>query len=542
MPIDLNFLVHRDRLRISGDTKYETNPCIFKRGNALWCFFVRADSISSRVGNNVESELYRVYFTKSFDDGKTWDSPVIIGSARPANHNHQIVSALMDGNDILRVYVSTGLAGTDRKIYQYVSLDLGASWSDATEVTGFNNVEKAHFFYKYGKIHCVFDTTGTGEVKYCYSTDGSTFTTPVQIAASGHYAPKFYLRSNGELIVATAKTAAGEIWFHLSNDNGATWSSKAVAGSTVANEENSPSICELPDSSIIIFWDSKQGTDSKQVRAIKSTDDGANWIDERPITAGDYGANEWWDTAPSICIDADMVHMTMQMEQNLTGTGSGNGNIWYKKFTSVPKIESLSTAGGSVADNAIKNNVTDINSRIGDAESIKGVDVDDSAIGADKVLRYKTGSGKLEYDSVIGGGSTMCWFFPVDHDSNYGEYRVQSISGTGSFRFTFFIPHCLSVITHVHMICIVTASAAQAGRDIDLYSNYGADGELYNQNTEQDITSTYDLSAYPEKFHEFDIAHVFSSIAAGDRCGIRVDHKSIGGYIRYLGIKVEGTI
>lgn len=39
-----------------------------------------------------------------------------------------------------------------------------------------------------------------------------------------------------------------------------------------------------------------------------------------------------------------------------------------------------------------------------DAEKIKGKIVDDSAIGNDKVLTYKTASDKIEYGEVAGGG------------------------------------------------------------------------------------------------------------------------------------------
>ena len=84
-----------------------------------------------------------------------------------------------------------------------------------------------------------------------------------------------------------------------------------------------------------------------------------------------------------------------------------------------------------------------------------------------------------------------------------------------------------------------SAASISWKKDIDLYSNYHAAGENYNNHSESDTTSTYDFTGMTDKGIEIDISGIFSNIQAGDLCGIQVDHKSIGGAIDYLDVYGE---
>ncbi|NIL98656.1 MAG: hypothetical protein GTO62_16420, partial [Planctomycetales bacterium] len=98
-----------------------------------------------------------------------------------------------------------------------------------------------------------------------------------------------------------------------------------------------------------------------------------------------------------------------------------------------------------------------------------------------------------EQVDVPPAGGNVCYFFEVDHDSNYKDYRVQTVAGTGSQRFTFCVPPDFSSLVSLEIIYAPSAGAAGAGKDIDLYSDYGGPNESTTQHSESDTTSTYNL-------------------------------------------------
>lgn len=174
------------------------------------------------------------------------------------------------------------------------------------------------------------------------------------------------------------------------------------------------------------------------------------------------------------------------------------------------------------------------------------------------IFTYNTGNARLpvgsdgEYLVSDSGEATgLKWQTPADKEifftgsdyaNNLGDFRTRSVGATGSQRFTFIVPYDFIALTSLVLVGIVSSGAAGSARDIDLTSDYGAIGEAYNNNSESDTTSTYDLTGYDNEFYELDISSVFSSIAAGDYCGLFVDHKGIGGAIDYIGIKLKYSI
>lgn len=134
---------------------------------------------------------------------------------------------------------------------------------------------------------------------------------------------------------------------------------------------------------------------------------------------------------------------------------------------------------------------------------------------------------------------TRVVFIPVDHGSNFSVYRTRSVGSAGSWRLDFNVPYDFTSIVSLEIIGIVSAGAAGAAKNIDLTSEYGALNEVYNTHTSTDTTSTYDLTGYTNKFYNLNIAPLFPALAAGDFCGIFVDHKGIGGSIDYLGIRLR---
>jgi hypothetical protein len=138
-------------------------------------------------------------------------------------------------------------------------------------------------------------------------------------------------------------------------------------------------------------------------------------------------------------------------------------------------------------------------------------------------------------------GVSKTLFIPADHDANLGDYRVRSVPGTGAHRFNVMFPTDLTTLNECKLVGIPSAAAAGSGKDIDLLSDYGAIGELYNQHSESDTTTTYDFTGKTDKLVQIDLMPVLSAVAAGDLAGIQVDHNSIGGSMFYLGIVMRYT-
>lgn len=126
------------------------------------------------------------------------------------------------------------------------------------------------------------------------------------------------------------------------------------------------------------------------------------------------------------------------------------------------------------------------------------------------------------------------FFNATDYNVNVGDFRMRSIGGTASHRFTFAVPDDFVSLTSLELLAV--SNGTNTGRDIDISSDYGAVGENYFNHSETDTTSTYDFTV--NEITALDISGIYSSLAAGDFCGLFVDHNSVGFGINYLGIKM----
>jgi hypothetical protein len=134
---------------------------------------------------------------------------------------------------------------------------------------------------------------------------------------------------------------------------------------------------------------------------------------------------------------------------------------------------------------------------------------------------------------------TRTLFAKSDCADNYGDYRVQTIATAGDWRFTFKIPQEAVTITSIKIICIPAGIGVD--EDIDLTSDYAAVGEVFNNHSESDLASVYSYT--DDQITEFEIlTKVFNSVAAGDNCGLYIDHNVLGHSIHYLGILITYTV
>ncbi len=127
----------------------------------------------------------------------------------------------------------------------------------------------------------------------------------------------------------------------------------------------------------------------------------------------------------------------------------------------------------------------------------------------------------------------------TNYGANAGDYRTVSVATNGTQNFTFRVPHDFNSLIALVMVGFAGAGAAGAGKDIDLFSDYGATGEQFDNNSESDTTSTFTLGAVALELFEYDISSVFSALAANDYAGIQIDHNAVGGNTDYIGLRLR---
>jgi len=126
------------------------------------------------------------------------------------------------------------------------------------------------------------------------------------------------------------------------------------------------------------------------------------------------------------------------------------------------------------------------------------------------------------------------FFGDYDANSPGSDYRSQAIAGTGAHRFPFTVPDDFNTLVKLELVCSPLASIVN--QQIDLDSEYGAEGQAVNNHSTSVIGGLYTLTG--GIWTKIDITALFPLLAAGDRCGIFVDHKGIGTTIYYLGVRL----
>lgn len=94
---------------------------------------------------------------------------------------------------------------------------------------------------------------------------------------------------------------------------------------------------------------------------------------------------------------------------------------------------------------------------------------------------------------------------------------------------SFYIPSGYGSLTKA--VIIVSPSATSGTWNLDIFSDYGASGENYNNHSSQDTSSTYSLTA--GKISEIDVSGIISSLAAGDTGGVQIQNLEIDPFYVY---------
>jgi len=174
--------------------------------------------------------------------------------------------------------------------------------------------------------------------------------------------------------------------------------------------------------------------------------------------------------------------------------------------------------------------------------------VEPAPVGRARV-RFNPATGELEasldgapYETVqVGATQTLSRFFPANYGQNSGRFRVRIQGNNADFNYTFVVPPEAVTVVGIDMIAYSTAGGASGpNKNIDLFSEFGGDGQPRNLNAQADTGTLYTIPPVNELF-TIDLLPVFVGVSPGDRCGIEIDHTGVGGNIAYLGINVSYT-
>tara|TARA_Y100000310_G_scaffold281082_1_gene301311 strand:- start:17005 stop:17472 length:468 start_codon:yes stop_codon:yes gene_type:complete len=140
-----------------------------------------------------------------------------------------------------------------------------------------------------------------------------------------------------------------------------------------------------------------------------------------------------------------------------------------------------------------------------------------------------------------GGNPTQEFFTPVCGvlngvmgTSNGWTYADLNASGEKGLT-SFYIPDDYSSLTEATIWIHAIGGGAAENWDID--SNYAADGEAYNQHTESDTGTTYNVTG--NTMYEIDASGILTGIAAGDYCTVTLTSATTGHDCRVIGVRIK---
>jgi hypothetical protein len=151
---------------------------------------------------------------------------------------------------------------------------------------------------------------------------------------------------------------------------------------------------------------------------------------------------------------------------------------------------------------------------------------------------FNTTTNQFEYyDGAAWISGVKEIFINTDQTNNLGDYGVSNVTTNGSSYTTFMIPFDFTALVEAAFLINPAAAASGAGKDIDIFTDYAANGEPYNQHSEADTTSTYTIVT--DQHYEIDISGQLTSIAPGDYVGVQIKHNAVGGTIRHFGVRFK---
>jgi len=148
-------------------------------------------------------------------------------------------------------------------------------------------------------------------------------------------------------------------------------------------------------------------------------------------------------------------------------------------------------------------------------------------ISASQFLGRKATGGLIAIDNIKER------FNLSDPNATTGYFRTRSIGPVGSHEFDFRVPDDYGSLVAAQLIGI--AGGTNAAAPYNLYSDYGPIGGLYNTFSQSALGLTIPIVA--NEIFAVPLNVVFTNIAAGHYCGVRIMQNGWGTNAYYLGVR-----
>lgn len=320
-------------INISGNVGDSTNPQMVFSGNSIYIawidttsgnsniFFTKStdggetfdtpinigitnseDSISSisHQGNNIYitwqgfvSGNPIIYFTKSVDDGITFEKPIIL-SDKSKNSAFPQINSL--ANHVYVFWIEKAEDNSTNIVFAK-SDDSGNSFGKSANITSSKgNVGIPKIASDDNNVYLLWEDNSKGgyEIQLAKSTDaGSTFTAPVNISnnSGSSGAPQLVVMKNKIYVVWMDDTNKNyEIFFAKSEDSGLTFSKPL----DISNTSGDSGYAQLSVSSVNVYvvWTETMSDTNYDIMFAKSSNDGTSF--EKPVNLSDNkGASGW---------------------------------------------------------------------------------------------------------------------------------------------------------------------------------------------------------------------------------------------------------
>lgn len=304
------------------------------------------DSVSPRIaldtGGNVnvvwteylnDPDNTEIYMLRSTDGGTNWGQKITVSDTSDISLNPDI--AIDSSNNICVVWQEWVSSSTQYDIYLRRSTTSGTNWGPSINISNskWESSNPSIAIGSNGTIYLVWleRTYISGVDKYDINTsrsidNGITWSQPVVITdVYCESAPKISISNLGTLAVVWRDGGCsnkGEIYFSLSTDQGAQWSTPVNISNSIYAESTLPDVIFDYSANIFVAWKDDVSANA-EIFFSKSSNNGATWTSPLNIS-NDAG----FSRSPSLKVDLAGNINAVWMDQT-----PGNFEVYYSRST-----------------------------------------------------------------------------------------------------------------------------------------------------------------------------------------------------------------
>jgi|GEM_PF-1303501 len=310
-------------VQLTANPKFDRNPTFFKANNGVWwVFFARGRGDPTAPGYNPDIDYYDICYIKSTDNGATWTEGTL--PSIPDGHGMGAFSpAAFQGDGKIWVFYAANGVG----IFYFTSTDNGGSWNGPEAVpneVGYtigNHMDA--ICANDGKVW-VFYHGDPGSAIYTRNFDSINWSSPTLMDDVLTYTatPRALQQDDGTFRVVYI--AGDPLGIYLaSSADGATWSSSLIINTV--DDDYDPVLVKDGAMWRLFFAPYIPASDHQWLMT-SSSSDLSTWSTPVRVTAGNYGANKWWDFWPeAVTVSPELVLFYASMKD---GAQRGDGEIY----------------------------------------------------------------------------------------------------------------------------------------------------------------------------------------------------------------------